>query len=414
VCTKIAWYSELPPSIHSFSPLQAYFDAILTIKGENFHPSLSEDTVTVTFNNIFATVTSVKVDKLGAAEIKVEVPKNLKCSGPIRVTFLGKTATSTTDFTYVPTAMVSTLAGSVDSSGKGGFADGPGNTAQFDEPRGIAIDAEGNLYVADSRNHSIRKISPQGDVISIVGDKQAPETENRAQFRFPAGITTDGEGNLYVADTFNHRIRKIPPEGEITTLSGEKQGYQDGTKNNAQFDRPWGITIDRGGNLYVTDENNHCIRKVTPDGTVETIAGKGKEKGSADGSDARFDGPRGIVIDTEGNLYVADTGNRRIRKISPTGDVSTIAGSGTRLDSPQDIALDVEGNLYMTDSGNHRIRKISPEGEVWTIAGDKAGFNDGFRDFAQFRFPAGITIDAEGNLYVADENNHRIRKIVLE
>jgi sugar lactone lactonase YvrE len=263
------------------------------------------------------------------------------------------------------TVLVSTFAG-----GKLGFADGIGGDAEFCFPNGIASDAAGNLYVADTANDRIRKITPAGEVSTIAGGVHgfADGIGGDARFKLPSGIASDAAGNLYVADTANDRIRKITPAGEVSTLAGDEYGFADGVGSDARFKLPFGITSDAAGNLYVADHYNNRIRKITPAGVVSTIAGS--EEGFADGieGDARFHRPTGIVVDAAGNLYVADSGNDRIRKITQAGVVSTLAGgeegladgvgSDARFNEPRGIAIDAAGNLYVADYGNDRIRKI--------------------------------------------------------
>jgi DNA-binding beta-propeller fold protein YncE len=318
------------------------------------------------------------------------------------------------------TVMVSTIAG-----GELGFADGIVSDARFFGPSGIASDAAGNLYVADTANGRIRKITPAGEVSTLAGGEEgfADGIGSDAEFQFPFGIASDAAGNLYVSEILNHRVRKMAPAGEVSTLAGGEKGFADGVGSDASFNEPIGITTDAAGNLYVADTKNHRIRKITPAGEVSTLVGG--ERGFADGigSDARFNEPGGIAIDAAGNLYVADSMNRRIRKITPAGDVSTLAGSETgfadgiesdaKFDHPLGITIDAAGNLYVADSNNNRIRKITPAGEVSTLAGSEQGFADGFGSDAKFYWPSGITIDAAGNLYVGDTFNNRIRKIEI-
>ena len=334
-----------------------------------------------------------------------------------------------------PTVIVSTFAGSGPTGiQKGGFADGPGNRARFDCPIGITIDAAGNLYVADSYNDSIRKVTPEGEVSTLAGDERgfADGQGSDAMFWRPHGITIDAAGNLYVADKHNSRIRKVAPKGEVSTLAGSEMGFADGSGSDARFYIPEGIAIDATGNLYVADTYNNRIRKVTPKGKVSTLAGSGEE-GFADGqgNTAQFNRPSGIAIDAAGNLYVADFWNSRIRKITVKGEVSTLAGSdeegladgqgsSARFDGPSGITIDAAGNLYVTDVRSNRIRMVTPEGEVSTLVGSDSkdpdevgGFADGEGSVAQFDSPYGIAIDAEGNLYVTDSNNYRIRKIEI-
>jgi len=250
-----------------------------------------------------------------------------------------------------------------------------------------------------------------------------------AQFDHPAGITFDYSGNLYVCDTWNNTIRKITPDGYTTTLAGSAvySGSQDGVGTDASFSYPRGITVDSTGNLYVTDSGNHTIRKITPDGTVSTLAGLANTPGSTDGvgSEARFRDPRGIAVDTTGNIYVADYGNHKIRKITPDRTVTTLAGSmngqigytdGTgidaRFDNPYGIVVDTTGNIYVTDSDNNTIRKITPETTVTTLAGlaNMTGENDGTGSNARFGILSSITVDHQGNLLVLDDGNS-IRKV---
>ncbi|MDR2208254.1 MAG: hypothetical protein LBE22_04690 [Azoarcus sp.] len=316
--------------------------------------------------------------------------------------------------------MVSTFAG-----GESGFADGIGSDAKFYFPHGIAIDAAGHLYVTDYENNRIRKITLAGEVSTLAGGEKGfvDGIGGDAKFYRPSGIAIDAAGNLYVADTFNYRIRKITPAGEVSTLAGSEEGFADGIGSDAKFGEPEGIAIDAAGNLYVADRWNNRIRKITPAGEVSTFAGG--EDGFADGigGGAKFRGPTSIAIDAAGNLYVADKWNNRVRKITPTGEVSTLAGGeggfadgigdDARFRSPFGIAIDAAGNLYVADEGNHRIRKITPAGEVSTLAGSEYGFADGIGSAARFYRPFGIAIDAAGDLYVADFRNHRIRKIEI-
>ncbi|MCL2626222.1 MAG: NHL repeat-containing protein [Cystobacterineae bacterium] len=256
-----------------------------------------------------------------------------------------------------------------------------------------------------------------------------------AWFFDPTGITMDTAGNLYVAEHFVSRIHKVTPQGVVILFAGsDVTSWRDGTGTTARFNNPWGITIDnRTGNLYVADTENHRIRRVTPAGVVSTFAGSGPiGKGNGDFADgnaltvARFKSPYGITVDSAGNLYVADSDNNRIRKVTPEGVVSTLAGDGVaefrdgagsaaRFYHPRGIAADAMGNLYVADTYNHRIRKVTPTGVVTTFAGSgRCGSLNGTRTAAQFCNPNGIAIDSKGNLYVADSTNHRIRKITLE
>jgi sugar lactone lactonase YvrE len=316
------------------------------------------------------------------------------------------------------TATVSTLAGSTL-----GFADGQGTDALFSRPYGIARDAAGNVYVADQLNHRIRKIDPSGLVSTLAGSfpGNADGQGTSARFAFPTGVFVDASGNVYVADQLNHRICKIDPSGLVSTLAGSTQGYADGHGTAAMFNYPASVAVDAEGNVYVADQNNHRIRKIDPSGLVSTLAGSIVDYADGQGVDARFNNPSGVAVDAAGNIYVADQGNHRIRKIDPSGLVSTLAGAtvdyvdgqgvAARFRFPAGVAVDAAGNVYVADAGNHRIRKIDPTGLVSTLAGSTQGYADGPSTNAQFNTPFGVAVDAAGNVYVPDWNNHRIRSI---
>jgi hypothetical protein len=296
----------------------------------------------------------------------------------------------------------------------------------------IAIDASGDLYVADTTDSTIRKVTPAGLVTTLAGTAgvfgSADGTGGAAQFLGPKGVATDAAGNVYVADTGNNAIRKITPSGVVTTLAGgPTNGGADGVGPAAQFFQPTSVATDTAGNIYVADMYNSTIRKVTPGGVVTTLAGQARMAGVADGvgSAARFNYPQGVASDGAGDIYVADTGNDTIRKITPAGDVTTVAGegevpgsvdgtgSGARFDLPGDVALDATGNVYVADTQNTTLRKISASGAVATLAGTAAvqGYIDGVGAAAQFDYPHGLATDAHGNVYVADTYAATIRKI---
>jgi uncharacterized repeat protein (TIGR01451 family) len=323
--------------------------------------------------------------------------------------------------TIVPSAskvlMVSTLAGSTN-----GYAEGTGATAQFSSPRGLGVDAAGNVYVADHSNSRIRKITPAGVVTTLAGGEQgfADGIGSAAKFDAPNSLAVDAAGNVYVADAGNNRIRKITPAGLVSTIAGDG--------GSTILSQPLGVGVDAAGNVYVADANNSRIRKISALGALSTLAGSTTggpgSAGYADGTGdaAKFSTPNGVVIDGNGNIYVSDAGNRLIRKITPAGVVSTLAGSvegyadgaGTaaRFENLTGPAIDASGNIYIGDIGNNRIRKITPAGLVSTVAGSVSqGTLDGPVETAQFANPYAIAVDAAGNLYVSDESNSRIRKI---
>ena len=296
--------------------------------------------------------------------------------------FVSDIYNSTVQF-VTPAGAVSLLAG---TAGQLGSADGSYGSALFRSPRGIALDAAENLYVADSGNAVIRKITPAGVVSTVAGSDDTQGfvdgTGTAAVFNSPQAVAVDGAGNLYVADTGNSAIRKITPAGDVTTLAGNgSRGYADGTGLSAMFNQPSGLVLDAAGNVYVADTFNDIIRRITPTGTVTTWAGVPGVGGYADGAgvDALFNQPTGLAIDSAGNVYVADTGNGVIRLIKPDGTVRALAGlptvaglldgTGTNalFNQPEGVSLDASGNLFVTDNGNAAIRKVTSAGVVTTL-----------------------------------------------
>jgi gliding motility-associated-like protein len=318
---------------------------------------------------------------------------------------------------------VSTVAG----NGTRGNADGNGTAAIFNLPVAIASDVSGNKYVADSYNHSVRKITPEGIVTTFAGGTQGylDGSGTSAKFNSPQGIAVDGAGNIYVSDGNNYRIRKITPAGVVSTVAGGLRGYKDGSAASAEFEYPTGLALDGSGNIYVADALNHRIRKITPDGTVSTFAGSTQGSKDGIGNAAQFSNPRGIAVDASGNLYVSDASNHCIRKVTQAGEVSTFAGkaqgyadgvgTNAKFYFPVGIVVDALGNVFVGDVNNQRVRKITPDGAVSTVAGSGVyGEDDGEAFTAKFANPRGITVDAYGDIYVADENNSRIRKIATK
>ncbi|RAK70036.1 NHL repeat-containing protein [Hymenobacter edaphi] len=318
---------------------------------------------------------------------------------------------------------VSTLAG----SGVEGFADGAGSAARFAAPEGAAVDGQGNVYVADPGNARIRKITPAGMVSTLAGTGTAGTLNGAlttARFVGPVDVAIDSQNNLYVAD--GNCIRRIAGNTVSTYAGAEASGYAEGSATAARFSSVNGVTVDARGVLYVSDYSNYRIRKIMPDGTVSTLAGTG-QRGYADGagSTAQFAGPEGLAVDAQGTVYVADFAGYRIRKITPEGTVSTLAGTGQRgsndgagstaqFAGPTGITLDAQGNLYVADIGNHCIRKVTPAGDVSTLAGTRvSGATDGPVGTAQFDLPAGMTSAGDGTLYVT-EFGQRIRAIKAE
>jgi sugar lactone lactonase YvrE len=325
-----------------------------------------------------------------------------------------------------PTVTVTTVAG----NGKIASTNGPALSASFNYPTAVAVDSQGNLYIADSGNNIIRKVSGSGIVSTFAGSGVAGAADGPgtlASFNEPTGIAVDANGNLYVADTYNNLIRKVSTAGNVSTFAGSGlQTSTNGLGTQASLNLPTAIAVDKEGNVYVCEPAGLLIRKIRPDGMVSTLAGTGLP-GSANGpaSSATFDRPVGIAADENGNIFVSEFPNGLIRKISSNGMVSTLAGSektgaengtGTlaTFNCPKGLAADAAGNVYVADYLNNLIRKITSDGVVTTFAGSgMIGSQDGSAMSASFDNPAGLAIDRAGNIYVADLANLLIRKITV-
>jgi len=321
--------------------------------------------------------------------------------------------------------VVTTLAG----NGALGFADGDAKSASFSNPMGVAVDSSGNVFVADSRNNLIRKIAPDGMVSTFAGSGKQGAVNGKgtaASFFFPTALATDASGNVFVADTHNSLIRKITPDGMVTTFAGKPTKVINDIRDTAGMDHPSGIAVDKNGNVFVSDLNKDFIKKITPAGKVSIIAGNG-DRGKKDGKGgaSSFYLPVGLAIDATENLYVCDSYNNMIRKISPDGMVTTLAGRSKKGSAdgkdttasfwhPNSLTVDKNGNVYVADMGNNKIRKIAPDGTMTTFAGSNAhGADNGPIRQASFYQPYGIASDKAGNLYVADYQNNLIRKIAF-
>jgi uncharacterized protein (TIGR03437 family) len=334
------------------------------------------------------------------------------------------------------TGAITTIAG----NGSQGFSGdgGPAPSAALMYPSAAVIDATGNLFIADTGNNRIRRVATNGTIGTVAGNGSYSFSGDggsalNAALAYPSGVAVDTAGILYVADTRNSRIRKVTPNGAISTVAGNgsyRFSGDGGPALSATLNTPGGVTVDSAGNVYLTDTLNNRVRKVTPGGIITTIAGNGSRGYSGDGglaTSAALYTPNGIAVDRAGNLYIVDTGNNRVRKVTSNGAMSTVAGGGpggvlgdggpainAMLDDPFGVAVDAAGNLYIADTGNNRIRKVTPAGAISTIAGTGSqGFSGdgGPAASAALSLPDGVAVDAAGNLYIADTGNNRIRKV---
>jgi uncharacterized protein (TIGR03437 family) len=318
-------------------------------------------------------------------------------------------------------------------------------SASLNNPRGIAVDSQGNVYIADTLNHRIRRVNLSGTISTVAGNGTAGFAGDggaavNAQLNQPEDVFVDGGGNLFIADSSNHRIRKVTPGGIISTYAGSggpgfTGGYNgDGIQaTSAQFNRPTSVVMDAGGNLFISDSSNHRIRRVAVNGIINTVAGTGVAGYSGDGGQAtaaalRF--PIGICIDGAGNLYIADAENHVVRRVTPAGIINTFAGNGAGagtdtgsfsgdggaaisagLNTPEDVAVDTSGRLYIADTANYRVRRVSG-GVITTVAGtgfDGFGGDGGPGTSALLNLPRAVVMNRGGDLLIADMFNQRVR-----
>jgi hypothetical protein len=408
-----------PPTVTGVSNPVAGIGYHILIAGTNFSSSISGNTVAI--NGVTGIVTSASSNQLA-------VVFTTAVTGKISVTVNGNTATSGID-TRIINLSVSTFAG----SGAIGSDNGAGTVASFNGQWGCAMGANGNLYVADSYSHEIRKIAFDGTVSTVAGSgKQGNQDgpSGTATFNFPFGIVVDKNDNIYVSEIGFDNIRKIAPDGTVSTFAGSptgRIGSSDGADTSATFNDPLGLATDADGNIYVADAANNKIRKITPAGVVTTIAGNGTAgAGNGTALSATFNTPLSVAIDAANNLYVTEQKNYDVRKIAVDGTVTTVAGTGqpgsadgagtsAGFNYPVGIVADLSGNLYVTDKGYGTIRIITPSGFVATLAGNgNQSSVDGIGYQASFNNPLGLAMDSGGNLYVMDNSSNKVRKVTVQ
>ncbi|MGB2713848.1 MAG: hypothetical protein WBC51_06690 [Vicinamibacterales bacterium] len=310
------------------------------------------------------------------------------------------------------TAVATVLAG----DGVAGFRDGDASSARFSDPFGIAIGSDGAIYVADAGDSNrVRRLGPDGNVSTVAGSIEGYADGPAAQARFnaPSGLALGSDGTIYVADTANNAIRRITRDGMVSTLAGgQGSGYRDGIGTEALFNGPTGLAVDPAGRVIVADAYNDRIRAVAPDGTVATIAGSG-QRGILDGqaSDARFDTPCGVAVDSRGAVYVADTGNGMVRIVSPEGVVTAVGPPPPYgLVRPIGIAVDEAGSIFVTDDRG-RVVEMTPGVGARSLVGSRPGYADGPGELARFRGPSGLAVAARGRLVITDSRNALVRLV---
>jgi sugar lactone lactonase YvrE len=340
-------------------------------------------------------------------------PPTTTTEPPTTTTEPPTTTTTTTTLPIIYTS-VSTFAGIAQTSG---YQDGIGSAGRFNFPRSMVVDSDNNLYVCDIGNNRIRKVTPAGVVTTLAGSGSYSYLDGigiNAHFASPYGITIDSLNNLYISDNGNSKIRKVTPGGVVTTLDG------------VGINSPFEMSIDSDDNLYVCEYGSNSILKITLAGVVTRLAGSGNA-GYLDGIgiNAAFNNPRGIAVDSSNNLYIVDSINNRIRKVTPAGVVTTVAGEGSagyvdgigsiaQFNGPLGIAINSHGDLFVGDANNNRIRKVTPAGVVTTVAGTGvAGYIDGDINVTQFEAPSQIVFDSLDNMYVTSFYSHSIRKITV-
>ena len=334
---------------------------------------------------------------------------------------------------------ITTIAG----SGKPGFAGdgGPAVAAQLRSVDEVAVDKQGNVYIADFQNHRVRKVSPGGTITTFAGRDGGGafpadgSLATSARLDAPHGVAADAQGNVYISDTNNGRVYRVSPGGTITTFAGTGQSSfsgDGGPATSARLYAPVGLAVDGQGNVYIADSYNQRVRKVNASGTITTFAGTGKQGSSGDGgpaTSAQLQFPSAVAADAQGNVYIAGTPDNRVRKVSRGGTIATFAGTGrggfsgdggpatsARLSRPLGVAADGQGNVYIADTANYRLRKVSRGGTITTFAGTGAGGfsgDGGPATSARLFSPHWVAVDGPGNVYIADTANYRVRKVTM-
>jgi hypothetical protein len=403
--SNILPFAIVPPTLSSSIPSEGITGTMVHLKGDYFSSLKSENSVL--FNDKVATISTSS-----PTDIFVNVPSGLTPGAITIKVGVNSSFSNSIPFTMgEPKTYARSIVGGTDSPGE---ASGDPPPSRFNLPIGLAAGPNGYIYVTDRNNDLVRMIDETNLVHTIGGGLQGYQDGNSAssRFYFPSGIAVDHLGNVFIGEEGNLRIRKIDPNGTATTIAGNGgANLNDGVGSNAGFGEPTGLAVSINGDLYVADRGTARIRKITSNGTVTTVAGTSGSFGYADGNgtNAKFNYPSGVAIDIHGNLYISDEQNHRIRKMDTSGNVTTIAGNGTagyvdgpaasaEFNGPWGIAVDSYGNIFVADEYNNVVRKIDPSGNVSTID--------------TFVTPLGICVDANDNIFVSD--SHHVIKLTAQ
>ena len=414
-CKKNAspYTENISIEVDSISPIEGNYRTVINLYGNNFEKLPNDFFITINGK-------SCSIINKSNHQLIISIPARAG-SGKFQLHYFNQVSYST-DFTFQNTYQVSTIAG----DGNIGLKNGQGTQAQFFYPVSIIKDSKGDYLITDYYNHVIRKMDANYNVTTYAGTGIAgfkDGDKNTAKFSFPSGTAIDKNDNIYIADTYNNKIRKISNTGIVSTIAGSSAGYADGNNSTAKFNQPKGIALDAFNNLFIVDYNNDRIRKLTTTGMVETYAGSVKGFSDGVGTAAKFNFPATIVCNSNNSLFVADASNNRIRKIDINKNVTTLAGDGSiglkdgnlancKFNEPKGVYLDNHQNVWVGDFANHVIRYIDGD-SITTLIGSTQGYMDGENKNVKFNFPGGMLFENDSTILMCDVHNQRIRMIKI-